>query len=59
MKKRGWFILAVVLVAITAVGYLVLNRDGQVQHFTAKVERGGINDTVEATGTINAVITVQ
>src|ERR1700757_998483 len=59
MKKRGWFILAVVLVAITAVGYLVLNRDGQVQHFTAKVERGGINDTVEATGTINSVITVQ
>jgi HlyD family secretion protein len=30
-----------------------------VQHFTAKVERGAINDVVEATGTINAVITVQ
>src|ERR1700757_888235 len=59
MKKRGWFILAVVLVAITAVGYLVLNRDGQVQHFTAKVERGDLNDVVESTGTINAVITVQ
>jgi HlyD family secretion protein len=36
-----------------------LNRNGQVQHFTAKVERGEINDVVEATGTINAVITVQ
>lgn len=36
-----------------------LNRGAQAQHFTAKVERGDINDVVEATGTINAVITVQ
>ena len=36
-----------------------LNRGSQVQHFTAKVERGEIDDVVEATGTINAVITVQ
>ncbi len=28
-------------------------------HFTAKVERGAIDDVVEATGTINSVITVQ
>ena len=44
---------------IAAVIYFALNRTGQVQHFTAKVERGEINDAVEATGTINAVITVQ
>ena len=44
---------------IAAVIYFALNRSGQVQHFTAKVERGEINDAVEATGTINAVITVQ
>ena len=30
-----------------------------MQHFTAKVERGAIRDVVEATGTINAVVTVQ
>ncbi len=36
-----------------------LNRTTQAQHFTAKVERGEIDDVVEATGTINAVITVQ
>src|SRR5579859_6327539 len=59
MKKRGWFIFAVVLAVVAAGVYLALTRDGQVQHFTAKVERGDINDTVEATGTINAVITVQ
>src|SRR5499433_1983071 len=59
MKRRRWFILAAVVVAIAVIAYLVLNRNDQVQHFTAKVERGDINDTVEATGTINAVITVQ
>jgi HlyD family secretion protein len=36
-----------------------LNRSSQAQHFTAKVERGDIHDVVDATGTINAVITVQ
>src|SRR5260370_29491053 len=36
-----------------------LNRSAQPQHFTAKIERGDIHDVVEATGTINAVITVQ
>ena len=48
------------LVAVAGLLVVVgLNRNGQVQHFTAKVERGEIHDVVEATGTINAVITVQ
>src|SRR6266850_4009388 len=48
--------------AAVLVGLFVafgLNRSAQPQHFTAKVERGDIHDVVEATGTINAVITVQ
>src|SRR5205814_6598497 len=36
-----------------------LKRGTQAEHVTAKVERGQINDVVEATGTINSVITVQ
>lgn len=59
MKKNRWLIVAVGVAVIAAVIYFALNRDAQVQHFTAKVERGEINDAVEATGTINAVITVQ
>ena len=35
-----------------------LNRNSQAQHFTAKVERGDIDDVVEATGTINPIVTV-
>jgi HlyD family secretion protein len=58
-SKRKWILLAA---AVVVTGLLVafgLNRTAQTEHFTARVERGDINDAVEATGTINAVITVQ
>jgi HlyD family secretion protein len=50
------------MVVVIVAGLLVvlgLNRGTQTQHFTAKVERGAIDNVVEATGTINSVITVQ
>ncbi|MBS1841528.1 MAG: efflux RND transporter periplasmic adaptor subunit [Acidobacteria bacterium] len=59
MKKSRWLMVAGGVVAIAAAIFFALDRSTQVQHFTAKVERGEINDAVEATGTINAVITVQ
>src|SRR5579863_1825743 len=60
MKIRGrWFILAGVVAAAVLFAVFGLNRSARAQHFTAKVERGEIDDVVEATGTINAVITVQ
>jgi HlyD family secretion protein len=60
MKVRAkWLILAGVLVVAGLAAAFGLNRGVQAQHFTAKVERGEIDDVVEATGTINAVITVQ
>jgi len=57
--KSKWLIL--IGVAVLAGLFLIfgLNRNVQAQHFTAKVERGDIQDVVDATGTINAVITVQ
>src|SRR5690349_24939323 len=60
MKIKGrWLILAGVVIVVGVFAYFGLNRSAQVQNFTAKVERGEIDDVVEATGTINAVITVQ
>src|ERR1700681_3164674 len=59
MTKRKWLILAAVVAVAGLFVVLGLNRDTQVQHFTAKMERGDIHDVVEATGTINSVITVQ
>jgi HlyD family secretion protein len=57
--NNKWLIVAGVVVVAGLFATFGLNRSTQAQHFTAKVERGGINDVVEATGTINAVITVQ
>jgi HlyD family secretion protein len=57
--KVRWLILAG---AVSVAGLFVavgLNRNTQAQYFTARVEHGEIDDVVEATGTINAVITVQ
>src|ERR1700680_4530672 len=60
MKIRGrWLILAGVVAAVGIFAAFGLNRNAQAQHFTAKVEQAEIDDVVEATGTINAVITVQ
>jgi HlyD family secretion protein len=60
MKIRGrWLIVVCVVVAAGLLIALGLNRSTPAQHFTAKAGRGAINDVVEATGTINAVITVQ
>jgi HlyD family secretion protein len=60
MKIRGkWLILACVVVVAGLLVAFGMNRSTPAQHFTSKVERGPINDVVEATGTINAVITVQ
>jgi HlyD family secretion protein len=60
MKVKGkWILVGAAVVAAGLLAFFGLNRTAQTQHFTAKVERGDINDVVEATGTINAVITVQ
>ncbi len=57
--KSKWLILAGLVVAAGLFAAFGLNHNTQPQHFTARVERGEIHDVVEATGTINAVITVQ
>jgi len=59
MNKRKWLIVAGVVVGAGMLGIYAFKRSPGVQHFTAKVERGEIHDVVEATGTINSVITVQ
>jgi HlyD family secretion protein len=60
MKKNlKWIILVGLLSAVALFAAFGFNSKSQDQNFTAKVERGDVHDVVEATGTINAVITVQ
>src|ERR1700737_85968 len=60
MKKNlKWLLLTGVLALVAIFAAFGFNSKSQDQNFTAKVERGDIHDVVEATGTINAVITVQ
>src|ERR1700752_2957456 len=58
-SKSKWLIFAGLAAAIGLFAAFGLNRGSQAEHFTAQVGRGAIHDVVEATGTINAVITVQ
>ncbi len=48
MKIKGkWVILAGAVVVAGLFAVFGLNRGAQAQHFTAKVERGEIDDVVE------------
>jgi HlyD family secretion protein len=57
--KRKWVIALALLVLIGVVVGFTLNRNPEPKYFTAKAQRSTINDVVQATGTINAVTTVQ
>jgi HlyD family secretion protein len=59
VSKRNWLILALAVAAIAVFAAFALNHKDKTQYFTAKVERGDIRAVVQATGTINAVTTVQ
>jgi HlyD family secretion protein len=60
MKKNlKWVLLAGALAVVAIFAAFGFSAKSHDQNFTAKVERGDIHDVVEATGTINAVITVQ
>jgi HlyD family secretion protein len=57
--RRRWLALGVLILVAGLLSVFGLSHNGRAQHFTARVDRGSIHDVVEATGTINAVTTVQ
>src|SRR5437868_13574910 len=59
MLKRHWLIAVVVVAAVAVFAAFQFKGNDKPQYFTTKVDRGDIRQSVEATGTINAVITVQ
>jgi HlyD family secretion protein len=57
--NRKWLVIVVVTLAIGLAAALGMSRAPKQQYFTSRVQRGTISDMVQATGTINAVKTVQ
>ena len=59
LLKNKWLILTVIVLAVILFAAFALNRKDKTQYFTAKADKGDIRQVVEATGTINAVTSVQ
>jgi HlyD family secretion protein len=59
LLKRHWMIAGIVIVAIGVFAAFQFKGNDKPQYFTVKVDHGDIHEVVEATGTINAVTTVQ
>ena len=59
MKDKKWIFIIGAVVAAGAWLAFGLRGGAPAAYITAKVQRGAIHDAVEATGTVNAVITVQ
>ena len=57
--KNKWFVIAGLLIAIGALAAFKLQSKQTPQYLTEKVQQGDIQNVVQATGTINAVTTVQ
>lgn len=57
--KTKWTLVVVLVLAVAVLAAFSFGRSEKPKYFTAKVERGDIRDAVEATGTIDAVTTVQ
>ena len=57
--KRYWLIATATITAIGVFAAFEFKGQDKPEYFTTKADRGDIREVVEATGTINAVITVQ
>lgn len=57
--RSKWFVLAIVVLGVILFAAFGMKRNDKAQYFTSAVEKGDIRQVVEATGTINAVTTVQ
>src|SRR5437660_3988476 len=59
IRKNKWTIIGVLLAAIAVLTAFKFEAKKSPQYYTEKVQKGDIQNVVQATGTINAVTTVQ
>ncbi len=58
-SKKKWLIVLGLAITVAALAAFKFGPKDSTQYFTQKAQQGDIHDLVEATGTINAVTTVQ
>jgi len=58
-RRRTWAVVAGALVLVLLLAAPLVRRGEHVQYLAAKVQQGEVRDAVEATGIVNAVISVQ
>lgn len=59
LTKSRILVIGLLLAGVAVLAAFMLRSKTPLQYYTARVEQGDIRQVVEATGTINAVITVQ
>jgi HlyD family secretion protein len=59
LLKNKWVLLVIIIAAVAAVAAFTIRGKEKAQYFTSTVSKGDVASVVEATGTINAVTTVQ
>jgi HlyD family secretion protein len=58
-RKRIWLYAIAGAVMVLLIAAPLLRRDNHVRYLTSRVEQGEIDDVVESTGVVNAVVNVQ
>jgi len=58
-RRKVWLIAGGIVILIAALSIPLLRRKESVQYLASKVLQGEIRDAVEATGIVNAVVSVQ
>ncbi|MEA2162062.1 MAG: HlyD family secretion protein [Thermoanaerobaculia bacterium] len=58
-RRKVWLIAGGIVILLAAISYPLLHKSENVQYLAAKVLQGEIRDAVEATGIVNAVVSVQ
>lgn len=57
-NRRRWIIGGALLVMVVIIAAFAMRRTDHTTYLTSPVQRGEIRDAVDATGTVNAVVTV-
>src|SRR5665213_2869333 len=59
MTRTRWVVSGAVALIVVVGALFGLRKGNSVEYFSAKVERGEIRDAIDASGQVNAVVSVQ